>query len=72
MYCMIHFQNPGYLYKFRHIQPYCGIFSHIVAYLVPYVTLTYEESCQIQNIGIFRIQDLNMAEFSICERYIAF
>ena len=38
----------------RPIQTY----STIVAYLEPCVTLACSESCHIQNIGIFRIQDI--------------
>ena len=34
------------------------IFRHIVAYLWPCVALTYSESCDFQNTGIFRTQDI--------------
>ena len=34
------------------------IFSHIVAYLEPCVTLAYSEPCHFQNPGIFRIQNI--------------
>ena len=32
--------------------------SHIVTYLAPRVALAYSEPCYIQNLGIFRIQDV--------------
>ena len=58
IYFMIHIQNPVYYRKFRHIQtcsrPLKDIFSHIVAYLEPCVTLAYSEPCHIQNSGVFR------------------
>ena len=44
---MIHIQNPVYYHKFRHSDiflSYSDIFSHIMAYLVPSVTLTYSEA----------------------------
>ena len=37
---------------------YSDIFSHIVAYLEPRLTLAYSEPCHIQNFGIFRTQDI--------------
>ena len=58
MYCMIYIQNPGCYCKFRHIQAYSDIFSHIVSYVAPCVILTYSEPCPIQNPGIFRTQDI--------------
>ena len=61
IYCMIHTQNC----LLSKIQTYPGIFtsysdifSYIVAYLEPYVTLAYLEHCHIQNPDIFRTQDL--------------
>ena len=52
---MIHIQNPVNYRKFRHIQPYCGIFTtlcnscifKILSYFEPKV---YSELCQ----GLFR------------------
>ena len=38
--------------------PYSDIFSHIVAYLEPCVTLAYSKPCHIQNLGIFITQDV--------------
>ena len=40
---------------FKHIHI---LFSHIVAYLEPRVSLWYSEPCHIQNPGIFRTQDV--------------
>ena len=37
---------------------YSDIFSHIVVYLEPYVSLAYSEPSHIQNPGIFRTQDI--------------
>ena len=37
---------------------YSNIFSHIVAYSEPCITLAYSETCHIQNSGIFRTQDI--------------
>ena len=61
MYCMIHIQNLVYYLHsdiFRHIHVLLDIFSHIVAYLEPCVTLAYLEPCYIQNSSIFRTQDM--------------
>ena len=41
-----------------HTTSYSDIFSPIVAYLEPCVTLTYSEPCHIQNSSIFRTQDI--------------
>ena len=65
MYCMILVQNPVYYRKFRHIQAYM-LFSYIVTYLEPCVTLAYSEPCHIQNPGIYRAQDI----FSSLSRHI--
>ena len=43
---------------FRHIHVLLDIFSHIVAYLEPCVTLAYLEPDHIQNSSIFRTQDM--------------
>ena len=41
------------------ILTFCSdMFSHIVAYLEPCVTLSYSELCHTQNPGIFRTQDM--------------
>ena len=40
------------------ITPYSDIFSHLVAYLEPCVSLAYSEPCYIQNSDIFRTQDI--------------
>ena len=37
---------------------YSKVFSHIVVYLEPCVTLAYSEPCHIYNLPIFRIQDM--------------
>ena len=47
------YSEPCLLLK---IQIYSYIFSHIVAYLEPFVILAYSESFHIQNPGIFRTQ----------------
>ena len=46
---MGHIQNP--------IIVKSEIFSQIVAYLEPCITLAYSEPCHIQNPGIFRTRD---------------
>ena len=38
---------------------YLDIFSHIVAYLDPCVTLAYYKPCHIQNPDIFKTQDIS-------------
>ena len=43
---------------FRHIHVLSDIFSYMVAYLEPCVTLAYSEPCHIQNPGIFSSQDI--------------
>ena len=65
---MIHIQNFVYYRKFKHsgiFRYHSEIFSHIVAYLEPCVTLAYSEPYNIQNPGIFRtlihINDLPQA-----------
>ena len=45
---------------------YSDIFSYIVAYLEPYATLAYSDPCHIQNLDIFRTQDL----FRTLQRHI--
>ena len=37
---------------------YSDIFSHVVAYVEPCITLAYSEPCHIQNAGIFRTRDI--------------
>ena len=37
---------------------YSGIFSHIVTYLEPCVTLAYSKPCHIQIPSVFRTQDI--------------
>ena len=65
MYCMIRAQNSVYYRKFRHIQPYSCLIRYIQPYsrpIQPYyehgVTLAYSEPCHIQNLDIFRIEDV--------------
>ena len=63
---MMHIQSPVNYRKIRHIhvlfktysRPIQDIFSHILAYLEPCVTLAYSKLCHIQNPGIFRNQDI--------------
>ena len=45
---------------------YSDMFSHIVAYLEPCVTLAYSEPCYIQNPGILRNQHI----FRALSKYI--
>ena len=62
-YVMIYIENS--LSLILKIQTYSGIFtfypeifSHVLAYLEPYVTLSYPGPCHIQNPGIFRTQNI--------------
>ena len=47
-----------YIFRTLAIIVNSDIFSHIAAYLEPYVFLTYSEPCHVQNHGIFRTQDI--------------
>ena len=39
---------------------YSDIFSHIIAYSEPYITLAYSELCHIQSFGIFNKNSYNI------------
>ena len=61
IYWMRHIQNLAYYHKFSHVSlftSYSDIFTYIVAYLEPCVTLAYSEPYHIQNPGIFRTRDI--------------
>ena len=47
-----------YIFRTLFIIVNSDIFSHIVAYLEPCVTLAYSKPCHIQNLGIFITQDV--------------